>query len=278
MTSNDLEPRLRRAFDEVSSEWQPNGGSASDFVRAVSRRRARKQRTVVTVGCAVAVVLALVVGGSVYSASRTDSREASGTGLHGSTPSTPPGPAAVPGLPESTASPQLRANPPLRCVKVRVESGVPQCAGAYLTVSSASSGSAQNIAGATVASPTSATPPVTVEVGHHVTIVLPATASGSWTDPTAVDVSMLSPTLRQELPVIQSTADPGVIRVADRVRRSANQSVTAVFEAAKPGDVVLMSTLTQHCARTSPGQPGTTSPACPGGSTRWLTVLVVVPR
>jgi hypothetical protein len=275
MNSDDLEPRLRRAFDEVSSQWQPNGGSGTDFVRAVSRRRAKKLRSVVTVGCAVAVVLVLVVGAGIYSTSRTDKRETASAGLHGPTRSTVSGSAVAPGLPEGTALPQLQANPPLKCAKVTVESGASQCAGAYLTTSAIGSGSAQATATG-AASPTSTPASVTVEVGRHVTVVLPATTSGSWTDPTAVDVSKLSPTLRQELPVIQYSADPGVVRVAARVRRSANQSVTAVFEAAKPGHVVVMSTLTQHCAHTSPGQAHTASPTCSEISTQWLVVLVVV--
>lgn len=277
MTSDDLEPRLRRAFDEASSAWQPNGDSANDFVGVIKVRRARKQRKVVTIGCSVAVVLALVVGVGIYSTSRTDNRQTASAELHGPTRSTVSSSAVVPGLPKSAALPQQQEKPTLKCAKVRVESGVSQCAGVLLSISSISSGSAQ-ISAAATAIPTSTAASVTVEVGQHVTVVLPATPSGSWREPTAVDASRLSPTLRQELPVIEYPVEPGALRVIGRVRRTPNQSVTTVFEAVKPGDVVLMSTLDHDCERPSTEQAQTTSPTCSGISTQWLTVLIVVRR
>jgi hypothetical protein len=275
MISDDLEPRLRRAFEEASSAWQPNGGSATDFVRAVSRRRARRRRSVVTIGCGVAALLAVVAGAGIYSTSRTDNREVSSGSLKGATRTTVSGAAVGAGLGKSALAPQPGANPALKCAKVRVESGEPHCAGVFLPTSSISSGSAQSVASA-AAPPTSMAATVTVGVGQQVTVVLPATTSGSWRAPTAVDVSGLSPTLHQELPPIQYSADPGVVRVVGGVRRAANQSITAVFEAEKPGDVVLVSTLAPDCGRTPNRQSENISPTCPGASRQWLTVLVVV--
>jgi hypothetical protein len=93
-----------------------------------------------------------------------------------------------------------------------------------------------------------------------------------------VAASRLSATLRQELPVSQSLAHPGVVRVIGRVRVGAKQPVTAALEAVKPGDVVLTATLARDCARTSNRQAKIASPSCPGVSTQWLILLVVVPR
>jgi hypothetical protein len=115
-------------------------------------------------------------------------------------------------------------------------------------------------------------------VGQHVTVSLPATTSGSWRAPVVVAASKLSATLRQQLPASHSPARPGVVRAVGRARLGANQSVTEVVEAVKPGDVVLMATLARHCARISSQQARTASPSCPGVSTQWLILLVVVPR
>jgi hypothetical protein len=113
-------------------------------------------------------------------------------------------------------------------------------------------------------------------VGQHVTVRLPSTALASWRGPVAIAASRLSATLRRGLPASQFPAPPGAVRVVGRVRVGAKRAVTAVFEATKPGDVVLTATLARACARTSDHQAKSTSPSCTGISPRWLVLLVVV--
>jgi hypothetical protein len=271
MTPDDLDLRLRRAFDEVSSAWQPKEGSATELVSAVSRRRARQHRSVMAIGCAVVATLALVVGVGVYSTtSKPGNREAS-IGLHGPTAPTGSGSPASSGLSPRVVPPQPQANRTLECALVTVESGVSRCGGVYVSTPPASSGfSAQNST-ADTASATSTPASVTVEVGQHVTVRLPAASSGAWRGPGVVATSRLSATLRQELPSSQSPAHPGVVRVG-RVRGGAKGAVTAVFEAAQPGDVVLTATLARACA-----QAKAAPPSCAGAWSRWVILLVVVP-
>jgi len=68
------------------------------------------------------------------------------------------------------------------------------------------------------------------------------------------------------------------VRVIGRVRGAAKHPVTAVFEAEKPGEVVLTATFAQDCARSSNRQTEMASPSCPGTSAQWLLLLVVVPH
>lgn len=276
MTPDDLDSRLRRALDEVSSAWQPSGRSATEFLGNVSRRRTRRHRSVVTTGCAVAAAVAVAVGVGVYSTtSRTDNREASGASLHRPTPSTGSGSSAAPGLSQRAGLP-TRASTALECASVKVESGVSRCAGVLFATPSATQGGFATSNAAAGTSSTTATPPsVTIEVGQHVTVSLPATAAGSWGAPVVVAASSLSAPLRQELPVSQSAVRAGVMRAVGRVRAGAKQSGTSVFEAVKPGDVVLMATLAGTCARASNGQATIVSPSCAEISTQWLLLVVV---
>ena len=277
MTPDDLEGRLRRAFDEVSAGWQPNGGSAAELVSAVRRHRATRHRRVVTIGCAVAAVLALVVGAGAYSASKTDTRVASSAGPHGPTPSTGSAAAARPRLPNAVAEPPQRTNGTWGCTSVTAGSGVSRCAGVYLPTSTSSGFSAENAPAAT-ASSTSTSASVAVRVGQRVTVDLPTTTSGTWSEPVVADLSRLPATLRQQLPVLRSPAHPGVVRVVGGVRGAAKHSVTAAFEATNSGDVVLTATLTDDCARPSNRPAGIVSPSCPGTSAQWVLLLVVSPR
>jgi hypothetical protein len=115
-------------------------------------------------------------------------------------------------------------------------------------------------------------------VGQRFTVRLPAPALGSWRGPVVIAASRLPATLRQGLPASQSTAPAGAVRVVGRVRVGTKRVVTAVFEATKPGDVVLTATLIRACGHTSNRQAKPATPSCTGASTQWLTLLVVVPR
>jgi len=65
------------------------------------------------------------------------------------------------------------------------------------------------------------------------------------------------------------------MQAVGRVRAGAKQSGTSVFEAVKPGDVVLMATLADTCAHTSNRQATIVSPSCAEVSTQWLLLVVV---
>ena len=273
MTPDHLDSRLRRTLHEVSSAWQPSGRSATEFLGDVSRRRMRRHRSVVTIGCAFAAAVAVAVGAGVYSTtSRTDNREASGASLHRPTPSTGSGNAAVPGLSQ-------RVGPPIRgkdtCASVKVESGVSRCAGVFFATPPATQGFATSNGAAGTSSTTATPASVTVKVGQHVAVSLPATAAGSWRAPVIVAPSRLSATLRDGLPITEPLTYPGVMRVAGHVRAGVERSGTSVFEAVKPGDVVLMATLGGACARASNGQATLVSPSCAEISTQWILLVVV---
>ena len=276
MTPDDLDSRLRRALDEVSSAWRPNGQSPTEFLDDVGRRRMRRHRSVVRIGCAVSAAVIIAIGAGVYSTtSRTDNRVASGASLHRPTPSTGSGSTTAPGLSQRVGAPS-RGNDSFECASVKVESGVSRCAGVFFATPSATPGGFATASAAAGTSSTTATPPsVTVKVGQHVAVSLPATAAGSWRAPVVVAASSLSAPLRQELSVSQAATHAGVMRAVGRVRAGAKQSGTSVFEAVKSGDVVLMATLAGTCARTSNGQATIVSPACAEISTQWLLLVVV---
>ncbi len=276
MTPDDLDSRLRRALDEVSSVWQPSGRSATEFLGDVSRRRMRRRRSLVTTGCAVAAAVAVALGVGVYSTtSRTNNREASGASVHRPTPSTGSGSAAVPG-PSQRAGLPTRRNETSECASVKVESGVPRCAGVFFGTPSAAQGGFGTANAAAGTSSTTATPPsVTVKVGQHVAVSLPAAAMGSWRAPVVVAASSLSAPLRQELSVSQAAAHAGVMRAVGRIRPGAKQTGPSVFEAVAPGDVVLTATLAGTCAPASNEQATSVSPSCAEISTRWLLLVVV---
>jgi hypothetical protein len=178
MTPDDLDTRLRRALHEVSSAWQPNAGSAIALVDSVNRRRVRRHRSALTVGCAMAAAIAVVGTGVFSTSAKTDNRVASGAGLRGQMPSagssstTSAGHSPVANLPSGT-------NTASECASVTVDSGVSRCAGV-----SANGASIQGIAtsnsaaGASSATPSPASIPI--KVGQHVTMSLPATTAGFW--------------------------------------------------------------------------------------------------
>lgn len=278
MTPDDLDLRLRRALDEVSSAWQPTTSSVPELVNAAGRRRARRHRSAMTIGCAVVVGIALVVGAGVYSTtSRTDNRVASSGSLQKSTPPTASGSTASPGLSKRVAPPH-QANHTLECASVTVASGSPQCAGVYVSASPASSALFAHNSVAGTADATSTPASLTVPVGQHVTVRLPATALASWRGPVAITASRLSATLGQGLPAGQSPAPPGAVRVVGRVRAGAKRTVTTVFEGTKPGDVVLTATLARACTHAPNHRAKLASPSCTGIPTKWLILLVIVPR
>ena len=275
MTPDDLDSRLRRAMDEVSSAWQPKGSSASELVGEVSRRRVKRHRSVATIGCAVAAVIAVVVGTGVFSTTaRTDNRVASGPGLRGPTPSVGSGSTASPGLSTSAGAPSGTSTAS-ECASVTVESEASRCAGVFFATAAAIQGFSTSNSAAGTSSTTPSPASVTVKVGERVTVSLPATTTGSWGAPVVVSSSSLSATLRQELPVSVSPAHPGVMRTVGRARNGARQSGTSVFEAVKPGDVVVTATLARACARASNLQAPIVSPSCAEISNQWLMVVVV---
>ncbi len=274
MMPDDLDSRVRRAFAETTSAWQPNGPSAADVVGDVRRRQMKRRRTVITTGCSVGVLVALAVGTGVYSTqSRTDNRQASGTGLHRPSTSTRSASAASPG--PSNLAPQQQATSALGCASVTVDSGVSRCAGVIVASPSASSAfsTANGAAGATSA--TSAPASVTVKVGQHVAVSLPPTPAGSWREPVMDAPSRLSAPLRHDLSVTEPLTHPGVMRVVGRVRAGAGRLSAAVFEAVKPGEVVLTTTLVRACAQASTKQTTLAPPSCAGGSTQWILLVVV---
>lgn len=265
MTPDDLDSRLRRALDEVSSAWQPSERSTTEFLGDVGRRRMRRHRSLVTTVAAVAAAVAVAVGAGVYSTtSRTDNRQVSGASLHSPTPPTGSRSAASPG-----------GNGTSECASVKVESGVSRCAGVFFATPPATQGFATSNSAAGTSSTTATPTSVTVKVGQHVAVSLPATATGSWRALVLVAPSGLSETLRQELPVSEPAAHSGVMRALGRVRAGAKQSGRSVFEAVKPGDVVLMATLAGTCAHVSSGQATIGSPSCAEISTQWLLLVVV---
>jgi hypothetical protein len=275
MTLDDLDSRLRRAMDEVSSAWQPKGCSAHELVGDVSRRRVKRHRSVATIGCAVAAAIAVVVGTGVFSTTaRTDNRVASGAGLRGPTPSVGSGSTASSGLSPSAGAPS-GTNTASECASVTVESGVSRCAGVFFASAAVIQGFSTSNSAAGTSSTTPSPASVTVKVGQRVTVSLPATTTGHWGAPVVVSTSSLSATLRQELPVSVSHAHPGVMRAVGQARNGARQSGSSVFEAMKPGDVVVTATLARACARASNQQVTTVSPSCAEISNQWLIVVVV---
>ena len=274
MTPDDLDSRLRRALNEVSSAWQPNGCSAKELVGDVSRRRVKRHRSVATIGCAVAAAIAVVVGTGVFSTTaRTDNRVASGAGVRGPTPSVGSGSTASSGL--STSGAPSGTSTASECASVTVESGVSRCAGVFFATAAVIQGFSTSNSAAGTSSTTPSLASVTVKVGQRVTVSLPATTTGHWGAPVVVSTSSLSATLRQELPVSVSRAHPGVMRAVGQARNGARQSGSSVFEAMKPGDVVVTATLARACARASNQQVTTVSPSCAEISNQWLMVVVV---
>ena len=274
MTPDDLDSRLRRALDEISSAWQPKGCSAHELVGDVSRRRVKRHRSVATIGCAVAAAIAVVVGTGVFSTTaRTDNRVASGAGVRGPTPSVGSGSTASSGL--STSGAPSGTSTASECASVTVESGVSRCAGVFFATAAVIQGFSTSNSAAGTSSTTPSLASVTVKVGQRVTVSLPATTTGYWGAPVVVSTSSLSATLRQELPVSVSRAHPGVMRAVGQARNGARQSGSSVFEAMKPGDVVVTATLARACARPSNQQATTVSPSCAEISNQWLMVVVV---
>jgi hypothetical protein len=274
MTTDDLDSRLRRAMDEVSSAWQPKGSSANELMGDVSRRRVKRHRTVATIGCAVAAIIAVVVGTGVLSTTaRTDNRVASGSGPRVPTP-TVGGSTATSGPSSSVGTPS-GAGTESECVSVSVESGVSRCAGAFFATAAVIQGFASANSAAGASGVTSSPASVTVKVGQRVTLSLPATKAGSWGAPIVASASSLSATLHQELPVSVSRTHPGVMRAVGRARNGARQSGSSVFEAIKPGDVVITATLASACPPASHQQATTVSPSCAEVPNQWFMVVVV---
>jgi hypothetical protein len=275
MTPDDLDSRLRRTMDEVSSAWQPKACPAKELVGDVSRRRVKRHRSVATIGCAVAAAIAVVAGTGVFSTTaRTDNRVASGAGVRGPAPSVGSGSTASSGLASSAGAPSGTSTAS-ECASVTVGSGVSRCAGVFFASAAGIQGFATSNSAAGTSSTTPSPASVTVKVGQRVTVSLPATTTGSWGAPVVVSASNLSTTLRQELPVSVSRAHPGVMRAVGQAQNGARQSDTSVFEAMRPGDVMVTATLARACARASNLQAPIVSPPCAEISNQWLMVVVV---
>ncbi len=275
MTPDDLDSRLRRAMDDVSSAWQSKASSANELMGDVRRRRVKRHRSVATIGCAVAAVIAVVLGTGVFSTTaRTDHQVASGAGVRGPTPSVASGSTTSSGLSTSAGAPS-GTDTASECASVTVESEASRCAGVFFATAAAIQGNvtANSAAGTSSSTPSPAS--VTVKVGQRVTVSLPATTAGNWEAPVVISTSDLSATLRQELPVSVSRAHPGVMRELGRVRNDARQSGSSVFEGMKPGDVVITATLASACPPASHQQATTVPPSCAESSNQWLMVVVV---
>jgi hypothetical protein len=261
-------------MDEVSSAWQPKGYPANELMGDVSRRRVKRHRTVATIGCAVAAIIAVVVGSGVIStAARTDNRVASGASLRAPTPSV--GGSTATSRHSSGAGTPPGAGTESECVSVGVGPGAQRCAGEFFATAADIRGSAIANSAAGASSVTSSLAPVTVKVGQRLTLSLPPTNAGSWGAPVVASASSLSATLHRELPVSVSRAHPGVMRAVGRARNGARQSGSSVFEAMKPGDVVITATLASTCAPASHQQATTVSPSCAEIANQWFTVVVI---
>jgi hypothetical protein len=298
MAPDEIESRLRRSLAEASADWQPSGPAAADIVDGVRRRRAQRRRTAAMTGCAAVVVLALGVG--AYS-------------LAGSTGT--PGVSGVKALapPTSTGAPaasggavRLGPSPPpaeapanaaaASCASVTVGSGVPQCAGIIHAPSSVQGtfgvNSAPGVAGAPATttsiapSPANVPPPsppasptpisVTVRVGQRLAVTLPMTAGGSWGTPVAVPASDLATGTQEEFGGHDALARPGAVRVVRPAHRRRGTRATTVFEAVRPGPVVLSATVRSTCTGDVTRAPG--APSCAVGPTSWTLLVLVTAR
>ena len=279
MTPDDLDSRLRQAFTETSSALQPSVRPAADIMDALRRRRERRHRSLVTVGCVV--VAALAVGAGSYSyASRTDNREASGVRAHSPITTTRTAAAAAPGV-ARRGTPSQQAQSTLACAaSVTVGSGPSRCVGVFsASASNGSEFSASNSAGGTADVPSAPAAPVSVTatVGQHVTVSLPVAPVGSWGAPIATPASALPATVRQELGS-NSAAHVGAMRVVVPAQSGGKLSASTVFEAVKPGDVVLTATLKGACTPSSDPQATTVPPPCAGIRTSWSLLVVIASR
>ncbi|MGO9028428.1 MAG: hypothetical protein ACLQOZ_07350 [Acidimicrobiales bacterium] len=276
MMPDDLDSRLRQAFSQTSSAWQPAAPAVTDLVDGVHRRRARRRRVLTAAGCAVA---ALVVAAGAYSttsrpAGRQVTAQAPSPTTTGKVSAGANRAASAEPVPGSAASGSLAT--PSCAVDVTVGSGPSRCAGVLSTTSSASATASSNGASAEFGAADAPETTVSAEVGQHVSVVPAPTPAGSWSTPVEVPISTLPVTLRRQIAAGEGAARGSLIRLATPVGAGGTPSPVTVFDATKSGVVVVGATLTSPCRPPSSAPTTDGSRACDGSRSVWTLVIVIV--
>jgi hypothetical protein len=269
---DDLDGRLRQAFHHTSTAWQPSDVSTEDVVAGVRRQRARRRRRTTTISCVAVVVLALGVGAYRYSS--TPHRLSASAGSATSAPVAGGSTASSGAAPSSAGTvwqQALGACP----ASVQVGSATSRCVGVLSSPTlDQQRGFSAASNGAAAGAPVRPGGTVKVKVGQQIKVTLALTPVGGWGAP---GVSTLSASDRPALG-IGSTTPAGTVHTLTTAREIGTRPASAVFEAVRPGVVVLTAHLGGPCATTSSAPARTDSPSCTGVQTRWSLVLLVVAR